>query len=169
MSDAHTKLNALALEAARSALMRCCGARPWVEKMLARRPFPSTHALLEAADEVWATLDREAYREAFAAHPRIGEDLHTLRSKFGSTASWANQEQAGTASADAQTLLALRDENEAYFARFGFIFIVCASGKSAGEMLELMRARMYNPPLLELEVAAGEQAKITKLRLQKLT
>jgi 2-oxo-4-hydroxy-4-carboxy-5-ureidoimidazoline decarboxylase len=136
--------------------------------MLARRPFASTHDLLRAADEVWALLDRASYLEAFSHHPKIGEDLSALRAKFGSTASWANQEQAGLRSADERTLLALRDENQAYLARFGFIFIVCATGKSASEMLELLRARMNNEPAFELAIAAREQGKITKLRLEKL-
>ncbi|MDB4991711.1 MAG: 2-oxo-4-hydroxy-4-carboxy--5-ureidoimidazoline decarboxylase [Myxococcaceae bacterium] len=169
MSDVHTKLNAMPLDAAREALTRCCGARQWVDEMLSRRPFSSTHALLAAADEVWSSLDRDAYLEAFRAHPKIGEDMQALHTKFGSTASWAHEEQAGVRSADERTLLALRDENQAYLARFGFLFIVCATGKSASELLALLCARMNNEPLFELAVAAREQAKITKLRLEKLT
>ena len=169
MSEPHARLNALSRDEARAALLRCCGARRWAEGMLARRPFSSQSELLRAADAVWSQLDKSDYLEAFAHHPRIGEDLAALRAKFASTAGWAHQEQAGVRAADERTLLALRDDNQAYFDRFGYIFIVCATGKSAPEMLELLRARLHNEPAFELSIAAAEQAKITRLRLEKLT
>lgn len=149
-------------------LQRCCGAKRWVQGMLARRPFDSLGALHAAADAVWAEMTRDDYLEAFAHHPQIGENLAALREKFASTASWATSEQAGTAGANEDTLLALRDGNAAYHARFGYSFIVCATGKSAEEMLSLLRARLGNTPEHELGIAAAEQSKITHLRLEKL-
>jgi len=136
--------------------------------MIARRPFESTPALFEAAREVWKSLDREDYLEAFAHHPRIGESLSELAKRFARTASMAAREQAKVAQADHETLSALRDLNARYFERFGYIFIVCATGKSASELLELLRARLDNDDARELAIAAEEQAKITELRLAQL-
>jgi 2-oxo-4-hydroxy-4-carboxy-5-ureidoimidazoline decarboxylase len=161
-------LNALDDTAAREALTRCCGAGRWVEGMLERRPFGSDEALHRAADEVWEAMEREDILEAFDHHPRIGADLDALREKFASTSDWSGSEQAAVASADEETLRALRDGNVAYEARYGHIFIVCATGKSAAEMLALLRERMANEPSAELHIAAAEQAKITHLRLDKL-
>jgi 2-oxo-4-hydroxy-4-carboxy-5-ureidoimidazoline decarboxylase len=154
---------------ARDALERCCGANRWVAGMLAARPFDDDGALFEAADSVWATLDRDDYLEAFSHHPRIGASLAELRARFPSTSSWSSQEQAGVGAAEERTLEALRAANAAYLERFGYIFIVCASGKSADEMLALLLERLNNAPDDELRVAAAEQAKITRLRLEKLT
>jgi len=155
---------------ARAALTRCCGAARWVEGMLARRPFGDDAALHCAADEVWAAMGRSDVLEAFSHHPRIGADIDALRARFGSKGDlqWSSGEQAGLSEADEDTLRALRDGNLAYEERFGFIFIVCASGKSAAEMLALLRSRLHNDPDDELRIAAAEQAKITHLRLEKL-
>src|SRR5262249_25549324 len=106
--------------------------------------------------------------EAFEHHPRIGADLAALREKFGSTATLAASEQASVARASEATLVALRDANVRYEAKFGHIFIVCATGKSADERLAILRSRLDNDPETELRIAAGEQAKITRLRLEKL-
>jgi 2-oxo-4-hydroxy-4-carboxy-5-ureidoimidazoline decarboxylase len=168
MVDPHGLLNVLEPDAARVALHRCCGSARWVERMLARRPFESLQSLYAAAETVWADLDRADYLEAFAAHPRIGADLAALKARFATTAAWSQAEQAAVAAADAGTLEALRAANVAYADRFGFIFIVCATGKSAQEMLSLLQARLHNEPDAELRVAAAEQAKITRLRLEKL-
>lgn len=168
MAEPHDVLNALGEDDARAALVRCCGARAWVAAMLAQRPFASTAALLAAADEAWARLPRTDVLEAFAHHPRIGASLDELRARFASTSAWASDEQAGARGADATVLERLFTGNLAYEAKFGFIFIVCASGKSAAEMLALLEARLGNPIEAELPIAAGEQAKITRLRLGKL-
>jgi 2-oxo-4-hydroxy-4-carboxy-5-ureidoimidazoline decarboxylase len=162
-------LDALAEETARGALTRCCGARRRVDRMLARRPFGDDEAVLRAADEVWATMERADILEAFAHHPRIGANLDELRKRFETTSSWSSNEQAGVQAASEATLEALRAGNLAYEARFGHIFIVCATGKSASEMLALLEARMPNDPEHELRVAAAEQAKITRIRLTKLS
>lgn len=163
------RLDAMDEATARAALTRCCGAQRWVEGMLARRPFGDDEAVLRAADEVWATMEREDILEAFAHHPRIGANLDELRKRFASTSTWSSSEQAGVQAASEETLSALRDGNVAYEARFGHIFIVCATGKSAAEMLALLRERMPNDPAHELRVAAAEQAKITIIRLNKLS
>ena len=165
---AELSLNALSREAASHALTRCCGATRWVQGMLARLPFASATALFAAAIEIWAQLGPEDYREAFSHHPEIGSNLEELRQKFAHTASWSEAEQSSAMSASEATLRALRDGNQAYRERFGYSFIVCATGKSAEEMLALLQARLKHAPDLELGIAAAEQAKITHLRLEKL-
>jgi 2-oxo-4-hydroxy-4-carboxy-5-ureidoimidazoline decarboxylase len=139
----------------------------WVERMLAARPFGDAARLLAAAEDAWAGLSPDDWREAFAHHPRIG-DKDALRARFASTREWAAGEQAGAMAASEDVLEALARENQAYLERFGYIFIVCATGKSATEMLELLRARLRNDTAAELRVAAAEQARITRLRLEKL-
>jgi allantoinase len=161
------RLNGLAPEEARAELLRCCGARRWADRMADRRPFASEADLLEAADAVWAGLDRSDRLEAFAAHPRIG-GLDALRARFASTAAWTEGEQAGVAGAPEATLRALAEGNRDYEARFGYLFIVCATGKTAVEMLGLLRSRLGNDPETELAIAAAEQAAITRVRLRKL-
>lgn len=163
-----TVLDTMSPEEAREALARCCGAQRWVRGMLERRPFGGVEALMHAADEVWASMEEADLLEAFAHHPRIGADIDELKKRFASTSSWASGEQAGARGAAEETLRALRDGNVAYEARFGFIFIVCATGKSAEEMLALLNERLDNDLAEELRIAAAEQAKITCIRLAKL-
>ncbi len=159
MPEPHVTLNALSEAEARATLAHCCAATRWVGGMLARRPWGSTAALLADADAIWADLSRADLLEAFAGHPRIGA---------GGTDRWSRQEQAGASHADAEMLRRLREANEQYWSRFGYIFIVCATGKSAPEMLGLLEARLANDPERELTVAAAEGARITRLRLEKL-
>jgi 2-oxo-4-hydroxy-4-carboxy-5-ureidoimidazoline decarboxylase len=149
-------------------LARCCGSVRWARAMAARRPFESDAALFAAADEEWAKAGRDDILEALAHHPRIGANVDELRQKYASTASWAANEQAGAAAASEETLLALRDANERYHARFGYVFVVCATGKSAGEMLAILRSRIDNAPDTELRIAAEQQHLITRIRLEKL-
>ena len=160
-------LNALPPADARATLLRCCGSRRWADAMLARRPFTSADDLHRAADEVCACLNRADWLEAFAAHPRIG-DLEGLKKKFAATAAWSAGEQAGVTGADEQVLRELAAGNRQYEERFGHIFIVCATGKTAQEMLQLLCERLHHSPEGELRVAAAEQAKITRLRLEML-
>ena len=160
-------LNAATEAAAREALERCCGARVWVDAMLASRPFADAAALHAAADRADAALGADDWREAFSHHPRIG-DVASLRERFASTAAWAGREQEGAAGADETTLHALAEGNRAYEERFGFLFIVCATGRTASEMLVLLAGRLQNDPGTELRIAASEQARITRLRLDKL-
>jgi 2-oxo-4-hydroxy-4-carboxy-5-ureidoimidazoline decarboxylase len=168
MAEPHAVLNGLDEAAAAAALRRACGAQLWVERMLARRPFASSEELYASADAEWEACSRADRLEAFSHHPRIGEDLGALRQRFQSTASLSSSEQAGVADADDATLNALRDANAAYRKRFGFIFIICATGKSAAEMLAALESRMGNGPSEELAIAAREHAKITRLRLKGL-
>jgi allantoicase len=164
----HALLDEWPHERAKAALIRCCGASRWVEAMLQRRPFGSAAELYAAATETWKALERADFLEAFAHHPDIGADPDALRARFAQTAAWSAAEQSGVGSASRETLEALRDANGRYRARFGYGFIVCATGKSASEMLTIVRARLEHAPERELAVAAGEQAKITRLRLEKL-
>ncbi len=167
--EPHAVLNALGLDEARAALLRCCGATRWAGWLLTQRPFASTEALLKAAAGVWTQMEKADMLEAFSHHPEIGADIAALRQRFAPTAAWASAEQAGVAGADDATLEALRDGNVRYRERFGYVFLVCATGQTAAEMLALLRARLANDPDTELRVAAAEQAKITRLRLEKLT
>jgi 2-oxo-4-hydroxy-4-carboxy-5-ureidoimidazoline decarboxylase len=161
------QLNAAPAAEAATALERCCGTSAWVAGMLAARPVADHEALHAAARRLWRALPTEGWREAFTHHPRIG-DVAALRAKFARTAEWAGREQAGAVGADEHTLEALAAGNRAYETRFGHIFIVCATGKTAADMLELLRGRLGNEPVHELRVAAGEQERITAIRLDKL-
>lgn len=163
------ELNTLDAGAAASVLQRCCGASRWARCMVEARPFQSQAELLDTADALWQQMERQDILEAFSHHPKIGADIESLRRKFASTQAWASREQAGVSQATEGVLEALRDGNLQYEHRFGYIFIVCASGKSAQEMLDLLRARLTNSPEQELTIAAGEQARITRLRLEKLS
>jgi OHCU decarboxylase len=161
------RLNALPPDNAVRELLTCCGSREWARRMAAARPFADEAALLERADEVWWALEERDWLEAFRSHPRIGEK----KAEAGQTSreqAWSAGEQAGMSSAAAQTQRALAEGNRAYDERFGFIYIVCATGKTADEMLALLRQRLGNDPAAELRVAAGEQSKITRIRLEKL-
>ena len=150
---------------ARRLLTRACGASRWVERMMQRRPFGSAQALLFAAREEWNALGDGGWREAFAHHPKIG-DRAALRERFPATHDLSVREQAGVAGASEAVLDALAEANRLYQARFGYIFIVCATGLTAEQMLHRLRARFDNPPECEIRVAADEQAKITALRLK---
>lgn len=167
--EPHAVLNSLPRAAAAEALRRACGSARWVEGMLAHRPFPSTDSLYARAAEEWRSATEADVLEALARHPQIGEDLAALRQRFPKTAGLSEREQAGVAGAAEQTLVALRDANAAYRARFGFTFIICATGKTAEEMLSALRQRLANDRRTELVTAAAEQAKITQLRLEGLS
>ena len=136
--------------------------------MLAHRPFGDDAHLHATAERVWTTMQRADILEAFDHHPRIGANLDALREKFSRTADLSIREQAGATAASEADLSRLRDGNVAYEARFGHIFIVCATGKTAAQMADLLDARIHNDPDAELRIAAAEQAKITRLRLESL-
>lgn len=159
------ELNALGPAAAETRFLRCCGSSRWARKMAAARPFASAAALTAEADRAWSSLDPADWLEAFAAHPRIGAET---RDTGGTMSRWSAEEQAGASSATKETRDALLGGNQAYERRFGYIFLVCATGKSAREMLVILSGRLQNSPEDELRVAADEQRKITALRLQKL-
>ena len=161
-------LDAMSAPDRRDALLRCCGSEAWAVGVLAGWPYPDRTALLLAADEVWWTLAPEDWAEAFDHHPRIGADPEALRRRFAATAGWAGSEQAGVQGADEATLTALAAGNLAYEQRFGRVFLICATGLTAAQMLAALRRRLGNTIESERLVAAGEQAKITRLRLLKL-
>jgi 2-oxo-4-hydroxy-4-carboxy-5-ureidoimidazoline decarboxylase len=160
-------LNAASSAVATAALFRCCGCAGWASAVAAARPFADETALLAACELAWSRASREDILEAFTHHPRIG-DRESLRARFPSTSAWAANEQSGAASAAESVLDELEKGNRAYEERFGHIFIVCASGKTADEMLALLRARLGNERDTELRIAAAEQMKITRLRIAKL-
>jgi len=148
-------------------LRECCGSSRWASAMAARRPFGSRDAVLAAADEIWRSLDAGDWREAFAHHPRIGERTSTVP-QTDRGKSWAAGEQSGVDRANRDVREALAEANRDYERRFGYIYIVCATGKSAEEMLAIAKSRLRNDPEIELRVATEEQRKIMRLRLQKL-
>ena len=133
--------------------------------MVARLPLGSRPAALSAAREEWFALSADDWIEAFNHHPRIG-DRDAMRTKFASTRSLSEREQSGVSGAAEDVLTALLDGNREYEARFGYLFIVCATGKSAEEMLDLLGQRLGNDPAIEIRVAAEEHAKICDLRLR---
>jgi OHCU decarboxylase len=166
-------LNALDEKAAARQFLRCCGSSRWAQLMAAARPFASGEAMAHVANATWAALGREDWLEAFAAHPRIGDDASGGSGRSGAaggeeTERWSAQEQAGVADAAEATRHKLAEANREYQARFGYIFIVCATGRTAGEMLDILERRLRNDVVEEIEIAAEEQRKITRLRLAKL-
>jgi 2-oxo-4-hydroxy-4-carboxy-5-ureidoimidazoline decarboxylase len=163
MARSHA-INAASPEDAREILFRACGSSRWVDRMLQRRPFGNDARLLSAARIEWFGLSEDDWLDAFAQHPRIG-DRASLDARFPATHDLSSKEQAGVSAARAEILDALAAANERYVERFGFIFIVCATGKTAEEMLGLLRERLANHRPAEIRVAAEEQARITALRL----
>jgi 2-oxo-4-hydroxy-4-carboxy-5-ureidoimidazoline decarboxylase len=161
------EFNNLSLEAAKEQLFRCCGSTAWSKKLAAKIPFNSIEDLKIESDKIWATATKKSILEAFAQHPKIGENK-ALDKKFASTKEWASGEQSAVNLASDLVLKELAEGNVNYQKKFGFIFIVCASGKNASEMLEILKLRMQNPADLELKIAAAEQNKITHLRIDKL-
>ncbi len=165
MTPALAKWNALPRGDAEAEVIACCGSQRWASEIAARRLFADFSALCEAADEIWWSLDRADWLEAFAAHPKIGE-----RAATGSESArrWAAQEQAAANAASEDVAARLAQANRAYQVRFGFIFIVDASGKSRAEILALLEQRIQNNPRLELREAAEQQRRIARRRLEKL-
>lgn len=162
-----SELNAITESKAVELLLSCCGSHRWAKELTARRPFRGFDELADTADEIWYSLSVDDWKEAFAQHPRIG-DLKDLEKKFRHTAALTSKEQSGVIGASASTLRALAHGNAAYEAKFGYIFIICATGKSAAEMLGALNDRLKNDAATEIGIAAREQAKITRLRLEKL-
>ena len=154
-------------EKAREGLMHCCSSTRWVEAMLAQRPFRDPKHVYDCAAICWQRLARADWLEAFSQHPRIG-DLRGARSLDDTERTWAEGEQSGAARAAESVRLALAEGNREYEMKFGHVFIVCATGKSGEEMLALLRQRLNHPPEAELAIAAAEEEKITRIRLEKL-
>ncbi|MBC6607011.1 2-oxo-4-hydroxy-4-carboxy-5-ureidoimidazoline decarboxylase [Hymenobacter sp. BT188] len=165
------ELNNLPKPALIETLRQCCWSTAWVEAMADRLPVPDKETLFEQAASIWYNLSEHDWREAFTHHPKIG-DINSLKEKFAgtstSTSAWAAGEQAAVQHSSQVVLEALAEGNTRYEEKFGYIFIVCATGKSAEEMLALLQARLPNQPDEEMKIAMGEQAKITHIRLEKL-
>ncbi len=168
--DALAAFDSLSPEASMDMFLRCCGAHAWAITMSQRRPFEDRAALMRTADQVWWSLDEGAWLEAFAAHPRIGQKVPppALPTAGGDPSRWAAQEQKSTATASPELMAELAAANDHYVDKHGFIYIVCASGRAAADMLADLRARLGNDRATEIRTAAEEQAKITRLRLDKL-
>lgn len=146
--------------------MQCCTAETWVAKMVAGRPYADEQALRDYADNAWQGLTEQDYLQAFDGHPKIG-DVNSLRAKYANTKELASGEQSSVNEASEQVLTELAQGNDDYQEKFGFIFIVCATGKSAKEMSDLLQARLPNDRQTELVNAAEEQRKIFHIRLDK--
>lgn len=167
MNDELEKLNNAPREIAESRFLDCCGSQVWARQMTEARPFADENALLARAGQIWQKLAPADWLEAFAAHPKIGARGSAPAQKAKS-AEWSRGEQSGAVAANESVLDALAEANRLYEENFGYIFIVCATGKSAEEMLGICRARLDNATDAEISVAAEEQQKITEIRLKKL-
>jgi OHCU decarboxylase len=161
------ELNMLPRYRAEDELLKCCGSTAWAREMSRRRPFANADRLIEAAGEIWWRLDPDHWMQAFRAHPQIGQRQQTAHASEQAQA-WSAQEQSGMSRAGVGVAMELEHANQEYLAKFGYIFIVCASGRNAEEMLAILRSRLPNSPEQEIRMAAEEQNKITRLRLEKL-
>ncbi|MGB3949083.1 MAG: 2-oxo-4-hydroxy-4-carboxy-5-ureidoimidazoline decarboxylase [Bacteroidia bacterium] len=161
------ELNTIDRNIAFDELFKCCGCTIWAQNLIDFRPYKNKEELLRLSDMIWTSCENEELLEAFSHHPKIG-DLKSLEKKFGSTKEWASGEQAGVNVATIKVLEELAQANEAYENKFGYIFIVCATGKTADEMLDLLKIRLLNDDEKELRIAKEEQNKITHIRLEKL-
>jgi 2-oxo-4-hydroxy-4-carboxy-5-ureidoimidazoline decarboxylase len=161
------ELNHLPQQQLKDELFKCCGSAAWVNKMMTVFPVEDYVDLMEDAEEKWYECSEEDWKEAFSHHPKIG-DVDSLKDKFANTAQWASGEQAGVNEASNEVLQKLSHGNRLYEEKFGYIFIVCATGKRADEMLEILESRLSNDAKREIEVAADQQMQITKIRLSKL-
>jgi 2-oxo-4-hydroxy-4-carboxy-5-ureidoimidazoline decarboxylase len=160
------EFNSQYLEKVREDLFRCCGCTNWLNKLMEHFPFRSIEDLKISSDKSWHTCSKQDWLEAFSHHPKIGEKPDDK--KLSATKEWASQEQSGVKSAAQSILFELALLNRKYEEKFGYIYIVCATGKTAGEMLEIIKERLNNEPEKELHIAAGEQNKITHLRIDKI-
>ncbi len=148
-------------------LKRCCASTRWGQSVAAKRPFVSRTQLFGEAEAAWWNLFASDWHEALAEHPRIGADVAVLKKRFASTATWSHTEQAAASVADDKTLAKLAAGNAAYEAKYGWCFVIDATGRTAAEIVEAQTERMLRDPASELAVAAGEVAKITRRRLEK--
>ena len=160
-------LNGLDSADARKELLKCCGATRWAEIVEHDRPYASLEQLIAKANDVWWSLDETDWLEAFRSHPKIGE-RKAANAVSAQSQQWSAQEQQGVQNTAQKTIDKLAQLNLVYEKKFGFIFIVCATGKSSDEILALLEQRLPNDARTELPIAAAEQAKISELRLRKL-
>jgi OHCU decarboxylase len=161
LSETLASFNRLPRDEAERRLLACCGSRAWASGVAARRPYADLPALIQEADTVWAKLAQSDWLEAFEAHPRIGES-------GGHSPGSSEKEQSRIMAAREETLTVLAEENRRYETRFGHVFLISAAGRSAADVLAALRQRIDNDPATELKVAAEEQRKITRLRLESM-
>jgi len=159
------EFNSLPSPQAESTLMDCCGSSRWATRVVAHRPYANMEALHKSADSIWWKLERGDWLEAFSHHPQIGDKPATGSE---SARQWAAGEQAGTRTATDDVRARLARANRAYFEKFGYIYIVCATGKTAEGMLAILNQRLQNDLASELSIAAEQQRLITRIRLDKL-
>jgi len=166
VSEVLARWNGLPQEEAVREILACCGSRTWAAGMASKRPLQDDGALLAASDEIWRGLGEPDWVEAFRSHPRIGE-TRAQKDATAQSSAWSAQEQQKAATADEAIKMALKWGNREYEQKFGRIFIVCATGKSASEILEILRRRLHNDEATELQQAAEEQRQIMHIRLKK--
>jgi 2-oxo-4-hydroxy-4-carboxy-5-ureidoimidazoline decarboxylase len=166
VSEVLARWNGLSLEEAAREILPCCGSENWAAGVASKRPIQDELSLMETSDAIWRGLRESDWLEAFRSHPRIGESRAEVDSVTQSSA-WSEQEQQKAASADEAMKLALKWGNREYEQKFGRTFIVCATGKSAAEILEILRRRLHNDEATELQQAAEEQRQIMSIRLKK--
>lgn len=166
MSEVLTRWNRLSVEEAAQEILPCCGSTSWARAVAGRRPLDDATSLIAASDETWWDLGPSDWMEAFSKHPRIGE-RNAQSAASAQSAAWSAQEQRNVADARESVQLALTEGNRGYERRFGRVFIVCATGKSAVEILEILQRRLRNDDFTELRESAEEQRKITNIRLRK--
>jgi len=166
MSEVLARWNRLSAEEAAREILPCCGSVAWARGLVERRPIDDDTSLMAASDETWWNLRPSDWMEAFSKHPRIGERKAPAAASPQSAA-WSTQEQRNVADAGESVQVALAEGNREYERRFDRVFIVCATGKSASELLEILRRRLRNDDSTELREAAEEQRKITNIRLRR--
>lgn len=161
------QFNKLLPEQVKGELFKCCGSSSYVEKLSRKIPFLTVEELKKTSDKIWSECNEKDGLEAFQYHPKIG-DIKSLEKKFASTQQWASGEQSGVSMASPEVLQELADGNKAYQKKFGYVFIVCATGKTASEMLYILKQRLHNSVSVEIKIAMQEQNKITHIRIDKL-
>ena len=160
-------INTASVPELESFFRRCCTCGAWIKRMVAGRPYNSRGSVLKAADGNWQGLDESEYLQAFEGHPMIG-DIQSLGMKYADTRTFSYEEQSKVLTASQEILQALVTGNAEYTARFGFVFLVCATDKNAGEILAILQARLRNTRDMEIQHAGQEQGKITHIRLERL-
>jgi 2-oxo-4-hydroxy-4-carboxy-5-ureidoimidazoline decarboxylase len=166
VNDVLARWNDLSTEQAAREILPCCGSNVWAAAMASKRPLLDDETLLASSDEIWRSLGEADWLEAFRSHPRIGES-RPEQTVAGQSSAWSEQEQQKAATAEEAVKTALKWGNREYEQKFGRIFIVCATGKSASEILEILRRRLHNDDATELQQAAEEQRQIMHIRLKK--
>ena len=166
MSDVLTRWNHLPADEAAHEILPCCGSTAWAQRMVTRRPLADAMSLLAASDETWRGLEDTAWDEAFSSHPRIGA-TRTAQPSHARSAAWSALEQQKAALAGDDVKIALAEGNQEYERRFNRIFIVCASGKSGPEILEILRRRLQSDPEVELREAVEQHRQIMHLRIKR--